>query len=403
MTADVQGRLDERLGHWADRLVEVSHDLHAHPELSFAEHHAQQRLVELLTAAGLEVTAGVGGVDTAFVARAGRGPGPCVAVLCEYDALPDIGHACGHNVIATVGAGAGIAASGVVDALGGRLVVIGCPAEESGGGKVDLIDAGVFDDVDVALMVHPADADLTRMDTIAVAQYRVTYAGRASHAAAAPEKGRNALDAAVLGYNAVAALRQHIAPEERIHGIFTRAGTAANVVPEVTEAVWFVRSGTLASLEPLVERVHACLRAGATAAGCTITIEPQGHRYAEMWDNPVLVDAYRTIARDVGRHVGVPDAERRVVGSTDMGNVSQVVPSIHPMIQVAPPGIAIHTEAFAAAAVSPAADRAVTDGAAILARLATRCWADPDLVGRAREAFAGTSAGAIPDAPAGRP
>lgn len=395
VTAD---RLQRELDRWSGRLHRTARRIHEHPELSFAEHHAHDLLTRLLGDAGLDVTPGAHGIPTAFVARAGRGSGPCVAVLCEYDALPDIGHACGHNIIATVGAGAGILAGSVVDELDGRLVVVGTPAEESGGGKIDLLEAGVFDDVDVALMVHPADADLTHMDTIAVAQYRVGYSGRPSHAAAAPERGRNALDAAVLGYNAVAALRQHIAPEERIHGIFTRAGTAANVVPAEAEAVWFVRSPSLTTLWPLVERVHACLEAGAAAAGCEISIEPQGHAYAEMWDNPVLVDRYVQLAADRSRSVRPPGAGRRVVGSTDMGNVSQHVPSIHPMIGVAPPGVAIHTAAFAEAAASEQADRAVTDGAMILARLAAECWSDPALVPAARAAF---EAG-IPDGSASR-
>ncbi len=390
----IRARLEDRLATWADQLVDASHDIHAHPEIAFGERYAHDRLVDLLADAGLAVTGGAYGIPTAFTARIGDGPGPCVAILCEYDALPDVGHACGHNIIATVGAGAGILAAGVVDDLDGRLVVIGTPAEEAGGGKIDLLDAGAFDDVDVALMVHPADADLTGMDTLAVAQYRVTYRGVPSHAAAAPERGRNALDAAVLGYNAVAALRQHIAPTERIHGIFTRAGTAANVVPAEAEAVWFVRSPTLETLWPLVERVHACLRAGADAAGCGITIEQRNHPYAEMRDNPVLVARYAAIAAEHGRRVREPDANRRVVGSTDMGNVSRTVPSIHPMIAVAPPGVSIHTTAFADAAVSAAGDRAVTDGSMILARLAAACWAEPDLVAGARTSFAG----AIPDA-----
>lgn len=396
---NTRARLEGRLGEWAERLIATSHDLHSHPETSFTEHHAHDRLVALLADAGLQVTPGAYDIPTAFVARAGSGPGPTVAILCEYDALPEIGHACGHNVIATVGAGAGILASRVVDELGGRLVVMGCPAEEAGGGKIDLIEAGAFADLDMALMVHPADVDLTRMDTIAVAQFRVRYRGVASHAAAAPERGRNALDAAVLGYNAVAALRQHIEPSERVHGIFTRAGTAANVVPEETEAIWYVRSSTLVSLAPLVERVHDCLRAGATAAGCTITIEEQNHAYGEMWDNPVLVERYVEIAADLGRRVVEPGPDDRVVGSTDMGNVSQIVPSIHPMIKVAPRGVPIHTEAFARAADSPDADRAVTDGALILARLAAECWSDPQLAAATQRAFGEAIPGRVPGHP----
>lgn len=384
---EVEAALEETAGAWGERLIALSQEIHGDPELAFAERHAHDRLCQVLEGAGLDVEPHAYGIETAFVARRGHGPGPTVAVLCEYDALPGIGHACGHNVIAAVGAGAGIVAASVVGDLGGRLVIVGTPAEEAGGGKVDLIEAGAFDDVDVALMVHPADADLTHMDTIAVAQYRIGYFGRASHAAAAPALGRNALDAAVLGYMNVAALRQHIADDERIHGIFTHAGDAANVVPDHAEAVWFVRSPTLRSLEPLVERVHGCLEAGAAAAGCEIRIDQVRHTYSEMIDNPVLVDLYVEIAAKRGRRVAVPDPNRRVVGSTDMGNVSQVVPSIHPMIQVAPAGVAIHTSEFAEAARSGQADLAVVDGAWILGSLAARCWADPGLVASARQAF----------------
>lgn len=383
----IDERLVSRLDEWVPRLLETSRAIHAEPELNFAEHRAHDRLVDLLASAGLAVEPHACELDTAFVARAGTGKGPTVAILCEYDALPGVGHACGHNLIAAIGAGAGIVAAASVEDLDGRLVVIGTPGEEGGGGKVDLLEAGAFDDVDVALMVHPADADLTHMDTIAVAQYRITYHGRAAHAAAAPEEGRNALDAAVLGYNNIAALRQHIGDRERIHGIFTRAGDAANVVPAETEAVWYVRSPTLASLASLTERVHECLRAGAAAAGCSITITGEHHVYADMVDNPVLVDRYVALAGRVGRSVTEPTTDRRVVGSTDMGNVSQVVPSIHPMIAVAPPGVAIHTAAFAEAAASEAADRAVRDGALVLGALAVECWRDAELVPTARRAF----------------
>ena len=389
MTADgVNTQIAEEVTAWGERLVALSHDIHAHPELNFAEHHAHDALVRLLTSAGLDVEAHAFGMPTAFAARAGSGDGPLVAILCEYDALPGVGHACGHNVIAGIGAGAGIAAASVVERLGGRLLVLGTPAEEGGGGKIDLIDAGAFDGVDVALMVHPAGADLSRMDAIAVAQYRVRYSGRASHAAAAPHLGRNALDAAVLGYVNVAALRQHIRSDERVHGIFTEAGEAANVVPRTAEAIWFVRSPTMGGLDRLSERVHACLRAGAEAAGCEITIEPESHTFADMIDNPVLVERYVFHASGVGRDVVEPSTDVRVVGSTDMGNVSHVVPSIHPVIKVAPEHVAIHTAEFATHAASAEADRAVLDGAAILALVAADCWQDPLVVPAAAAAFA---------------
>ncbi len=370
----------------ADALIGLSHAIHDNPELGFEEHAAHDLLVDVLRAEGLDPTPHAHGVDTAFTAIAGD-RGPLVAVLCEYDALPGIGHACGHNIIAAAGLGAGLAAASVAAEVGGRVLILGTPAEEGGGGKVALADQGAFDGVAAALMVHPAGADLRRMEAIAVQQIWVTYEGRAAHAAAAPHRGRNALDGAVLGYVNVAALRQHIKPTERIHGIFTEAGEQANVVPRRAAARWFVRSPTLAGLERLKERVLACLQAGADAAGVTMDHEWREPVYADMVDNPVLVDRYVANAARLGRTVVEPADAAAVVGSTDMGNVSHLVPSIHPMIAVSPPSVPIHTEAFAAHAAAPEGDLAVLDGAKALAMTVIDCWADPAVLPAARAAF----------------
>mgnify|MGYP001990983018 CR=1 FL=1 len=230
IAAAAKSRVCDHVDELAEVLLATSHDIHAHPELCYEEHHAHQVLTDVLDQQGLAPVRGAYGMPTAFEARAGS-EGPEVAVLCEYDALPDIGHACGHNIIATAGLGAGLAAASVADSLGGRVRILGTPAEEGGGGKVIMMRRGAFDEVDAALMVHPADADLENITSLAIQQAQVVYRGRAAHAAAAPEKGLNALDAAVLGYVNVAALRQHIAPDERIHGIFTDAGEKANIVP----------------------------------------------------------------------------------------------------------------------------------------------------------------------------
>ncbi|MEL6893596.1 MAG: amidohydrolase, partial [Actinomycetota bacterium] len=249
-------------------LLAVSHSIHRTPELNFEEHHAHEALTGVLGDNGIDVERGAYDMPTAFDARVGHADGPTVAVLCEYDALPGIGHACGHNIIGSAGLGAGIAVAKVAAALGGRVAILGTPAEEGGGGKEFMIRRGAFDDVDLAMMVHPADRDLRTMHTIAIQRLQATYDGRAAHAAASPEQGRNALDAAVLGYNAVAALRQHIRPDERIHGIFTDAGEKPNIVPSRAAAEWYVRSGDMSSLEALKDRVHRCLQGGADAAGC---------------------------------------------------------------------------------------------------------------------------------------
>ena len=231
----------DRVDELAEVLIQTSRAIHANPELAFQEHAAHDLLTGVLAAQGIDVVQSAYGMETAFEGSAGT-TGPVVAVLCEYDALPGIGHACGHNIIATAGLGAGLAAAVVAEELGGRIRILGTPAEEGGGGKQFMLERGAFDGVDAALMVHPADADLENITSLAVQQAAVTYKGRAAHAAAAPEKGLNALDAAVLGYVNIAALRQHIAPDERIHGIITDGGEKANIVPVRAAANWYVRS-----------------------------------------------------------------------------------------------------------------------------------------------------------------
>jgi amidohydrolase len=377
--SQAKARLAAEIDRRAEVLVDVSHQIHAHPELNYEERFAHDLLTGVLAGEGLAVTRSTRGVETAFEATAGSA-GPAIAVVCEYDALPGIGHACGHNVIAAAGLGAGLAAAALADELGGRVVVIGTPAEEGGGGKVRLLDGGAFEQVDAALMVHPADADLMAMDVVAAHKAWVTYHGEAAHAAAFPHRGRNALDAAVLGYVNVAALRQHVEPGERLHGVITHGGDKPSIVPAFAQSEWMVRSPTVARLDVLKQRFLACLRGGADAAGCEMQVEWYEHVYADMVDNRAIGERYRANAEALGRIVRTPSASARVVGSTDMGNVSYAVPSIHPMIQVAPPGVPIHTPAFAGFAGGPEGDRAVLDGAKALAWTVADLWLDGRLV-----------------------
>lgn len=371
----------------ADCLISVSHRIHETPELCFEEHTAHDLLCSVLEGAGLEVERSAFGLDTAFVARAGSS-GPNLAVICEYDALPEIGHACGHNIIAAAGLGAGLAAATAAEELGGQVSVIGAPAEEGGGGKCHLLDRGAFEGISAAMMVHPANHELTRMSTIAVEQLEVAYSGRSAHAAAAPHKGRNALDAAVLGYMNVAALRQHIRVDERIHGIFTRAGDKPNVVPHEAAAEWYVRSPRLDSLGELKSRVVACLEAGAAAAGVEMAYRRKAPVYADMIDNRVILDLYAGNAASAGRTAGEPLPGSAVVGSTDMGNVSYAVPSIHPIIKAAPSEVSIHTPEFADHARSRDGDQAVLDGAKIMAMTIADLWLDPAALDRAADELA---------------
>ncbi len=393
--AEIRARIDADVARRANHLLDVSHDIHAHPELNFEERHAHDALCAALARAGLDVEEHAFGLDTGFAARAGT-EGPVIAVLLEYDALPDIGHACGHNVIAAAGLGAGLAAATLADELGGRLLILGTPAEEGGGGKVFMAREGAFEGVDAAMMIHPADGDLLSMDTIAIQQVEVSYTGQEAHAAAHPELGRNALDAAVLGYTNVAALRQHILPDERIHGIFTKAGEKPNIVPAHTEAHWYVRSPDLASLQPLKARVMACLEAGAAAAGCEMDHHWNDPPYADMIDNVAMLDAFVAHASALGRRHTAPTSRTHVVGSTDMGNVSYLVPSIHPMIRVAPKGVSIHTPEFTRYAGGPEGDAAVVDGARSMGATIAELWTDPRRLASARDEHVAATQGDHP-------
>jgi amidohydrolase len=387
--ATLKERLKAEVEARADQLVEASHQIHEHPETNYEEHFAHDLLTGLVEQAGLTVERGAYGLETAFMARAGS-TGPTVAVLCEYDALPGLGHACGHNIIAAAGLGAGLAAAALAEEVGGRIVLLGTPAEEGGGGKILMARAGAFEGIDAAMMVHPAGDDLARMDVIAVQELTATYRGEAAHAAAFPHRGRNALDAAVLGYLNVAALRQHILPDERVHGVFLEAGEKPNIVPARAVTEWMVRSGSIASLAPLKERVLACLEAGARAAGCEVSIEWKAVVYADLLDNEALAARYVANAAALGRSVREPEGEASVVGSTDMGNVSYLVPSIHPMIAAAPSGLPIHTPEFAEHARSPLGDRALVDGAVAMAWTVADLWLDGALLEAVQAEFAAT-------------
>ena len=367
----------DRIDAVAHQLIEVSHDIHAHPEQNFAETYAAELLTRTASELGLPTERNMYGCETGFSGEVGTGPTVCV--MSEYDALPDIGHGCGHNIIAAAGLGAAIGLAVVAPRAGGRLRYLGTPAEEGGGGKLVMARNGALNGVDIAMMVHSADADLTTIDAIALQQLVVEYSGEAAHAAAAPERGRNALDAAVLGYMAVAALRQHILPSERIHGIFTRAGEKPNIVPRDAAMEWYVRSDTVTTLSALKPRVLAALQSGASACGCGFSHEWVDTPYADMVTNNNLSSMYIANTSQLGRAVSVPGVNgRRVVGSTDMGNVSHLVPSIHPMIASAPVGTAIHTVEFARQSITPMADKAVIDGAKAMAMTAIDFWTSPD-------------------------
>ncbi len=368
-------------------LCAVSHEIHDHPELAFQEHRAAALLVATLRHAGIPVEAPAYGLDTAFESRSG-GAGPTVALLAEYDCLPGIGHACGHNVIATAALGAGLALASLGDRLPGRVRVLGTPAEEAGCGKELLARAGAFEGVDAALMVHPASVDLVTMPTLALAEVDVRYRGVAAHASGMPERGVNALDALVTAYQAIAQLRQHIKPTERVHGIFTEAGEAPNVVPERAAGRFYVRSRDAAELAPLKRRIEGCFRAGAEATGCSVEIQWREPDYLELRTNWPLAERYRANAEAIGRTFFPLDKlPASALGTTDMGNVSHRVPAIHPMIAAAPIHCSIHNAEFAEHAGAASGDRAALDGAKSLAMTALDFLLDADLQRRVREEF----------------
>lgn len=371
-----------------ESLLGVSHAIHARPELAFEEREASALLVDTLRKAGLEVEAGAYGLDTAFASDFGAEDGALVALLAEYDALPEMGHACGHNLIATAGVGAGLALAALGERLPGRVRVLGTPAEERGGGKELMARAGALDGVDAALMMHPASVNLVNMPCVCMAEVGVTYRGRSAHAAAMPERGVNALDALVLAYQGIAALRQHIRPSERIHGIFTEAGSAPNVVPDRASGTFYVRAASASALAELKPRVEGCFHAGAAATGAELELAWGEVDYLDIRFNEPLASAFQRNAESLGREfVPMDRLPASLQGSTDMGNVSHRVPSIHPMLASSPLHVTIHNPEFAKWAGSELGDAAALDGAKALAMTALDFLSDADLRKRSKAWF----------------
>src|SRR5262245_49181259 len=334
MRMDAKAGARERVDAERQTLIDLSHRIHAHPELGFEEERASSWVSEALTDAGFAVETGVGNLPTAFVARAGSGP-LHVAICAEYDALPAIGHACGHNIIAAAAVGAAMAAARVADDVGLTVSVVGTPAEENGGGKIVLLERGVFAGVHAAMMVHPAPLDAVLPPMLALSQFQVRYRGKAAHASAFPELGVNALDALTVAQTGIGLLRQHLSPTDRVHGIVTKGGDAPNVVPSDACALYIVRSRTLAELDEVRGRVLKCFQAGALATGSTLEVTPDHDPYAEVLHDAEIAAAYRHNAEAVGRYFPELGAlAERAAGSTDMGNISLVLPTIHPFIGI---------------------------------------------------------------------
>jgi amidohydrolase len=349
-------------------LIELSHAIHAEPELAFAEHKSCAKAQELVADYGFEVTAAPAGLDTAF--RAEFGSGQLVIGICaEYDALPGLGHACGHNIIAASAVGAALALADVADDLGLKVVLLGTPAEEAGGGKVLLLNAGTFDDIAATVMIHPGPIDIARARSLAASQSEITYLGKEAHAAVAPYLGVNALDAITVTQTAIGLLRQQFAPGQMAHGIVTDGGQAPNVIPARAALLYLMRATDAASLRHLKDKMADCFLAGAIATGCDFEVRETEPPYDELAPDKWLADVFRGEMVRLGREPIGEEIEAAVpLGSTDMGNVTQVMPGIHPVVGVDAEGASVHQPGFAAAAASPSGDKAVVEGAIMLAR-----------------------------------
>ncbi|MER5992839.1 amidohydrolase [Streptomyces viridosporus] len=376
VNADVHDRLRVEVAKRADLLWEVALELHAHPEHAFSEHRAAALLTGALESAGFEVERGAAGMPTAFTARSGHGR-PAVALLLEYDALPGLGHACGHNLIAAAGLGAALALNAVLDASTGRVLAVGTPAEEGGGGKVLEVEAGVFDDVDAALMFHPGVYDWTRAPLTAQVQYRVAFHGRAAHPTGTPTEGVDALLALVELFNVLTALGRRLPAASHIQGIVTDGGKATNIVPEYAEGLFGLRAATTEALEDLTGQLRAGAEGVAHATGTRVEVERATLRYEHFRDSGPLSETFAGHLSGAGIEL-TPPAPGVYLGSSDIGNVSTRVPAIHPFVAIMDEG-SDHTPEFAAAAASPRARDVLVAVTGALACTAADLLLDADL------------------------
>ncbi len=374
----------------ADELEALSHRIHDHPELGFSEEKAHAWLTDFLERHGARVERGVGGLATAFRATIpGTAPGPTIAILCEYDALPGIGHACGHNVIATAGAGAGAALARALGTLPfpGRVQVIGTPAEEGGAGKVKLMEAGVFRDVDAAMMVHGRCGTQVWRPSLGIIKVKVEYFGKAAHASSWPWRGVNALNAVIQLFVAVDAMRQQLRPDARLHGVITDGGAQPNIIPEYTSAEFYLRALDSAYCHELLRRFEAAAEGAAAATGCRVKVAQDGPMHEPLKPNATMADIFRRNLEWIDFPEDPDDGEAGF-GSTDCGNVSQTIPTIHPYVRISPDGVPGHSREFAEWARSPIARAGMLAGAKAMALTALDLLAAPQALANAKDDFA---------------
>lgn len=372
-----------------EELVDLATRIHQHPELRFQEQKASAWLCDFLRQGGFHIDKGICGLPTSFKATLyGGAGGPGVAILAEYDALEGLGHACGHNLIATAAVGAALALASLPERFPGRLIVLGTPGEEGGGGKVHLLEGGAFADADAAMMIHPGRENRVMMQSLCREGLEISFHGKAAHASSAPHQGINALDAVVLAYTALAALRQQLKPDVRIHGVITHGGDAPNIIPEFAQLKVFVRAADQGYMyDQVLPKVKACAEGAAQATGARLEIRSYVKPYISFRNNLPLAEAFAKNLMALGRQVStaVPDA----LASTDMGNVSQVLPAVHPTIAHGERA-ATHTPEFARVAASVSGFRAMRDGAKALAMTALDLFYNEELMGRVKAEFAET-------------
>lgn len=376
----------------ADELEALSHKIHANPELRYQEAKASAWLAEFLEQKGLKVERGVGGLPTALRAVVpGNGSGPTIAIMAEYDALPGIGHACGHNVIAAAGAGAGAALALALRAVpfAGTIQLLGTPAEEGGAGKVRLLEAGVFKGVDAAMMIHPRCGTQVWRPTLAIMKVKAEFHGQAAHASSWPWRGRNALNAVIQLFQGLDAMRQQFRPDARVHGVITHGGDQPNIIPEYTAASFYLRSPDKDYLKELLRRFEGCAQGAATATGCTVTVTVDPTVEDPLKPNFTLTGLFEKNLARIGFPVDPPDREAGY-GSTDCGNVSQAIPTIHPYIRISPDGVPGHSREFAEWAKSPMARAGMLAGAKALAMTTLDLLILPEALKKATEEFAAT-------------
>ncbi len=383
MSREIKSQIITHIDRQAGQLWEISDSLFEQPEVAFKEFNACRLLTYTLKEAGFDVEIGIGGLETAFRAKIGAETKPTVAILAEYDALVGLGHACGHNLIAAAAIGAGIALATIKSNFNGQVQVIGTPAEEGGGGKIILADAGIFNSVDAAMMFHPSDKNMVLRQSLASSRLKIEFNGKASHAAAAPEDGINALDALLLTFNNINAIRQTFLPKDRVAGVILDGGQAANIIPAYSSAEFSIRSLTAKRRDELVQKVINCAQSGAQAIGCNLTYQVTAG-YKQIIPNKILASLFRANLESLGRSVIDPDASERM-GSTDMGDISHIVPSIHPYLAIAPEKTAGHTLEFKEYSHSESGKIAMLDAAKALAMTAYDLLIDPVKLVKARE------------------